>query len=184
MHDLIAQYKASPHDYQIGYNPKRYNLPKITYKPRESNNIQADLKKKAEFSGRFKNLVADYEKITNRLTSDEILRPLMLVLDHYNEPDWDALLTIGEKKDIKTQNTWQLYQRNWQKLRFNMAPRQVHAILGDPLKVETNISIIKEYYGDSTKYGMVCYTIRSSTVGERLFSWVEPFWANDKKNKF
>jgi len=184
MFDLIAQYKASPRDYQIGYNPKRYNLPKITCMTRECDNIQADLRKKAEFTGRFKNLVADYEKKTNRLAGDEILRSPILLLDYYNEPDWNALLTISEKKDIKAQNNWQLYQQNWQKLRFNMAPRQVHTALGDPLKVETTISIIKEYYGDSTKYGMVCYTIRSSIVGERLSSWVEPFWPTMKKINF
>ena len=144
----------------------------------EQLNIKLTQNRKAKFAGLFEILVADYEKKIKQLTNDKMLRQPVFILSHFNEPDWDTLLLPRErgKYKIKPQEAWQRPQ-NWQKLRANMTPKQVHATLGIPARIETNATFTREYYGDSPEYAIAYFTVRSDTKG-RLASWKEPFWLN------
>ncbi len=199
---LIARSNASPSNYKAGQSPESYSLPAITHRTRTEKQWRAYLKRtkgrsrmsrpeweeyinkkltqnrKTKFVGLFEILVADYEKKVKRLTNDNILRQPVFVLSHFNEPEWDAILFPWERKryKIKPQEIWQR-PLNWQKLRINMTPKQVHAILGIPAKTETKTTSTREYYGDSSKYAIIYFTVRSDTK-ERLALWKEPFWLN------
>lgn len=200
--DLIARSKASPSDYKVGQSLERYSLPAITHRTRTKNQWRSYLKKnkgrsrmpwlewkeqmnikltqnrKAKFAGFFEILVADYEKKIKQFTDDNILRQPVFVLSHFSEPEWDVLLFPWERKryKIKPQEIWQS-PLNWRKLRINMTPKKVHAMLGTPAKIETNTTFTREYYGDSSEDAIIYFTVRSDTK-ERLASWKEPFWLN------
>lgn len=106
-------------------------------------------------------------------------RSPVFILKSFNQPDWDRCedilakrrpLRIGERPTEK----WKRPLR-WRKLKINMTVKQVHVLLGEPEKTETNVQRTKEYYGSVPGHGELLFASRSDSE-EYLDSWIEPLW--------
>jgi len=109
-------------------------------------------------------------------------RPLspVFVLSSFNHPDWgrfEELLANKKPGGIKPSgpiDKWKM-PLSWRKLRINMKPGQVHALLGEPERIKTSVEGRREYYGDISGHGELYFTARPD-LEEYLDSWIEPFW--------
>jgi len=169
------------YSYEVGYTPLRYSLPEISVSRREADDRQAMLKKALKFEGQFKKFVDDYERAVKRLADGYGPRSPVFQLVSFNPPDSQIeYSSIRENACTITaqdaNDKWHL-PRNWRQLKINMTVNQVHRLLGQPEKSEANAQNRKEFYGDVSGYGELCFSARSGrNREERLDSWTEPFW--------
>lgn len=168
------------YSYEVGYTPDHYSLPEIRVSRRESDDRQAELAKRARFEGQFKELINDYERAVKRLSDRRGPKSPVFRSVSFNQPDWpqiEYLLTRGNAcmitaKDAK--DKWNLPHK-WRKLKINMTVNEVHRLLGQPERSETNMQGRKEYYGDVSGHGELYFSV-CSNLEECLDSWIEPFW--------
>ena len=104
----------------------------------------------------------------------------IFVLRFFNQPDWPQIKHLLTRenacmitaKDAK--DKWNLPHK-WRKLEINMTVNEVHRLLGQPERSETNVQGRKEYSGDVSGHGELYFSARSN-LEECLDSWIEPFW--------
>jgi hypothetical protein len=117
-------------------------------------------------------------------------RSPVFILKFSKQPDWDQYEDMPankkpfRKKERPTRATekWKIPLR-WRRLKINMTVEQVHTMLGEPEKNETNVRETREYYGDVPSHGELCFTVRPDSQ-EYLDSWVEPFWPAAEKSLY
>ncbi|MFH1614980.1 MAG: hypothetical protein ABIG61_07840 [Planctomycetota bacterium] len=126
-----------------------------------------------------KKITERFNKTVRQFTEGHIPRAPVYYLRFANPPDWERLETAEDGQIDVFESTdsvdkWQA-QKNWKKLKINMTPQQVHAILGLPGKSSAGIPGIAESYGQTPGHGTLFFAAREP-LSEKLQSWNEPFW--------
>jgi hypothetical protein len=138
------------------------------------------MKRQARYEGAKREIENRYNTRVKSLKEGRNPRLPIFVLRFFNQPDWsqiEYLLTrenacMITAKDAK--DKWDLPHK-WRKLKINMTVNEVHRLLGQPERSETNVQGRKEYYGDVSGHGELYFSARSN-LEECLDSWIEPFW--------
>jgi hypothetical protein len=129
---------------------------------------------------RLDKMYRSHEKKKKALLEGLAPREPIYVVSEWSNPDLDNIADLVNKSEqnddisFKPDKRWQV-PVNWKKLKLNITDKQVHAILGEPDKSESNGRRLVLSYGGVKGFGQIILTGRSDS-SLCLDYWKEPFW--------
>jgi len=126
----------------------------------------------------------EYDRRLKNLRHD--MRSPVFALRFFNQPDldrFDELSANIKQTRIKLERQVDRWKKPlmWRKLKIGMTVIQVHALLGEPERSETNVEGRREHYGAVSGHGELYFPAHSD-LEEYLDSWIEPFWPAVEKS--